>query len=706
PQGGPEQPPGAEGGAPAAAGAGEPPRSGPGAESFEATGRTGDGSLRYDRVRNAFANVAGDVVDGDKYVTVVGGARKRLRTLSPLVEERVRFAYHEPPGFPAARDTLRAQRMLILRGAPGYGKTAMAVRLLQGLSADRPLYHLDDDVDFASLADRMERGDDGIEQGVCFLLDRPADIGNLRGEVYEKVRGALAAADAWMVLTVPGGLADSEVLTGVVDVTEPPDPRDVLAAHLRWRLGEAVRAYLLAQDDVRQLVEELLDGGAACKQAAELADAISEEYEGGTLDPQRIRERRARHAAEDVEIWLEGLRAPAERALALALAVLNGLPEENVATAARALRERLEGEPAYLLAPGPDGRLPRPREPFALPRRARLMRLRARYAAKEDGEPGRALAYKDPAYPRQVIAHAWNEYEVQDELLGWLCDLVDDPAEQVRIYAASALGLLAAESFAYVRDRVLRPWAHSEVPARRMAVAHALSVCAHLPWIRERVEEEVGGWFAGRAAPLGQATAARVHGLSAEPDRALDALGRLTVVDHIAVAVAVGCALTDLVAEDAGLVGRVLGLLHTRASDHRGRPTALLSFLIVAAQLDVDRDEWKTGGVLPKWPALLHLAHQREELRVAFVTLWREALNQAHYSSEAEQVLRNWAALAERDPVLLGMFRMMIGAIAQGDSRSGRILRRCAADWVHPDNLAPLPEAARTVNAQLDLERV
>jgi hypothetical protein len=49
---------------------------------------------------------------------------------------------------------------------------------------------------------------------------------------------------------------------------------------------------------------------------------------------------------------------------------------------------------------------------------------------------------------------------------------------------------------------------------------------------------------------------------------------------------------------------------------------------------------------------------------------------------------------------------LMIGAIAYGDERSGRILRRCADDWTHPDNLAPLPLAAATVHAQLDLEKV
>ncbi|WP_327274419.1 ATP-binding protein [Streptomyces sp. NBC_01224] len=685
---------------------GEPPRSGPGAESFEATGRMGQGSLRHDRVRNAFANVEGDVFGGDKYVLLLGGAQRRLRTISPLLDERVRFAYQEPPGLSAAREALAGRHLLILRGAPGHGKTAMAVRLLQGMGATAK-YHLDSDVDFASLVDLLERGGDSIERGAAFLLDQPSAIAGLRGEVYEKVQGALALAGAWLVMTVSSTeVADSELLTAVVDVTEAPDQRGIVSSHLRWRLGDAVRDRLLADDGIGKLLDELLDGDPACKQAADLAAAITEEWETGQLDPEGIKKRRARQADEDFDIWVESLREPAARTLAIALAVLNGLPQEYIATAARALRERLEDDRPHVLMAGPNGEPPRIKDPFAAPRRTQLTRLRARDIGKENGEPGRALEYKDPSYPRRIIRHAWIQYEIQNELLDWLSALVVDPAEEVRVYAAAALGVIAAESYTYLCDQVFHQWAQSENPLRRDAVAYALQIASRDPWIREQADMLVEGWFADRRRPYAQATAARVYGMGEDPELAVAALARLTVVDRATVAVAVGRSLTDLLAQNTDSAELVLRTLHERSADHRRRPTALLSFLIVAAQVVVGRGESGTDGYMEQWPALLYLAHHREELRAPFIALWRESLNQAEFGEEAQQVLRNWAAVAERDPSLRAMFQLMVGAIAYGDPRTGRILRRCAADWVDPDELAPLPLTTAVVHAQLDLERV
>jgi hypothetical protein len=700
----------------------EPPRSGPGAEAFEATGALGGGSQRHGHMQNAFANVDGDVVSGSKFVYLLGGQRKRLRPLSRLTQERVRFAYVEPANLPAMREMLLKQHLLILRGDPGTGKTAMAVRLLLAATAGRgPVYHLDSDVDVTSLAALLEEGNghgDGIERGVGFLLDRPTDIANLGGTAFAALQGALDNSGAWMVLTVhTTGISDSELLPGVVEVVDVPSPESIVHAHLRRRLGDRTATRLLGRDDIRVLVGEL-DGAPACKHAADLADALCDEYEyqgesaGDELDLGPIRRWRARLEAEEFEIWAENLRDPAIRATALALAVLNGLPRENVARAARSLRERLEGDPrrayTYLLTPSPDGRLLRPRDPFGAPRRTQLPRLRAHAVPKPGDEPGEVLEYIDAAFSAMVIWQAWTEYEVQDEILDWLGELVTDPAEQVRVYAAVALGVIAGDSFVYLRDRLFQRWAHSKNSRHRDAVAYALSVAARDSWVEGQVTSMVDGWYADRAHPLAQATAARVHGLRPAGDGdargadAVAALGRLTVVDNAAVAVAVGRSLTDLLADDRELTPCVLRTLCDRALDHRARPAALLCFLIIAAQLTLPaHDSGIDHATVPEWPALLHLANQRDELREPFVWLWREALSQADYHAEAKQVLRGWAALAERDEKLREMFLRMVYALAHRDPRSHRILERYATDWVHPDSLAPLPQMAESVSTQL-----
>ncbi|MGW8888875.1 hypothetical protein [Streptomyces sp. NPDC055749] len=702
-------------GGPDSGGQPTPTPSGAGPEASEATGQLGQGSMRHGHLQNAFANVQGDVVGGNKYVLVDGG-RKEPRVLSPLIDERVRHAYHEPAEFGAAREALLRQKIIILRGAPGYGKSALAVRLLQG-ACEGPIHHLDSKVALAALADSLESGAGGIESGVGFLLDQPADIGNLSGEVYEKVQGALSHANAWMVLTVASTeVADSELLAGVLDLTEVPDTLAVTRAHVRWRLGARHADRLLARADVNELLGELLAGDPACRQAAELGAVLADDYEAGELDPQRIRESRNRLADEDFEIWVESLPDRSTRCFALALAVLNGLPQENVAQAARTLEQLLDDKSPYLRAPGPDGRLPHVHDPFAQPRRRRLARLRARTVGKQRqagrtvqrdrGEPGDALEYKDPGYPPRVIRHAWNQYGIQTELLEWLTSLVNDPAEQVRIYGAASLGVIAAESYTYVCDHLLHAWAHSEDAKLRDAVAYALSVGCEDAWVKEQAAVLVEAWLVDRTAPMGQATAARVHGMGVLGDRSEEELGRLAVVDHWTVAVAVGRSFTDLLADDHERAERTLRVLRDGAAKHQARPTALLAFLIVCSQLIVDSGEWQTGGVVPAWPALLYLAHTREGMREAYVGLWRDALNHLFLRERAEQVIGDWAAQAEKDVRLRDMFLLMIGAIAYQDPRSGQTLRRFAEGWTDPENLAPLPVVAAAVHARLDLEHV
>ncbi len=284
---------------------------------------------------------------GNKYVFLLGGEPKRLRLLSKLVEERARFAYREPSVFAEAREALHRHRAIILRGAPGRGKTAMAVRLLLGVS-DGAIYHLDSKSDIASLADLLEGGSGervGIEPGAGFLLDQPRDPAALDSEVFGKVQGALEEAGSWLVLTVPGtGVADSDLLTGVVDVHEAPASEDIVRSHMNWRLGEHASQRLLDDAEVKDLLGELASGSVSCKQAADFAESLCDEHETGEPDLDRVRERWARLEVEDFEIWAEGLRDPVLRSTAIALAVLNGLPQENVARASRSLRQRLTGD--------------------------------------------------------------------------------------------------------------------------------------------------------------------------------------------------------------------------------------------------------------------------------------------------------------------------------------------------------------------------
>lgn len=684
---------------------GDDDRVGSGDDASEATGQFGQGTQRHGHLRHASANIGADFVGGDKYVFLLGGRRERLRPVSPLVVERVRFAFEPPPQWEDTRESLRQRRIILLRGAAGYGKTAAAVRLLIG-SGNGPVYHLERSVDFGSLIERLENGfgEAGIMPGTGFLLDKPDDIANLRGELFQNLETALLHAKATMVVTVDATeLADSELLSHVVDVLEPASTHGIVSQYLGWKLGGPAGSKLLAEPAVCALIDGYLETSSSCKAAADLASALYDEYQSGELSVDRVRQRLDRLEAEDFEIWAEGLSDPVLRCFAIALAVLNGLPHEDIAQAARGLLARLDADTGFREADATH--TVRMRDPFAWPRRKLLTRLRAhRPDTGTEDDTADTLEYLDPEYPKLVLRQAWHEYSIQHVLLDWFGDLVRYPSSQVRIYAAMALGSLLPKSLGHVQDRVLRRWSQDKDARLRVAVAYALLAAGASEPLRPQINAMVAAWYADRSRPLAQATAARVHGLcpgDMDPHESVRVLVRLATVDHVKVAVAVGDAFADLVAGDYGLAPTVLTALWGEIDDSRTRPTCLLAFLIVAASLVETSAEDREG-----WPALLYLATIAEPVQRPLLLLWREVLGDASLNREAQQVLRGWAAIAERDPGLRQVLLDLLAGVVHGDVRSAHIVRRCAQDWVDRDDLAPLTVTAEAVHHMLLREGV
>lgn len=670
-------------------------RVGPSAEAAEATGGMGRGSQRYEYVRNAFANVQGDVVGGDKYVLLAGGSQEQLRKLTSLTRNQVADAYEEHPELGEARERLREEFLIVLRGPEGHGKKTMAARLL----LDREvIFDLDRDVDLAKLAERIA-DNGGLTSDVGFILDRPRDLGNL-AEHYESIRGVLAALRAHMVVTATSAEVGDTGLHGVVDVTVQPNLRGVVERNLAVPLGTRGARRALKTQGVSEVLEERFSQECSCAHAAALAKVIAGLYERNELSAERLEARAARIAAEDFEQWAEELESPELCAFAIALGVLNGLPYDDIVRAARLLLRALE-EGGRLAREDGHAVVPRAQEPFALPRR----RLQERLRAETVTQPQDGVAYGDGSYARRVVHYFWSQYQVQDVLLDWLGALVSTGSDQVRAYAGVALGALARESFSYVSAGVLNGWAHSKDARRREAAALALSVAADGS-VAQTVADRAREWYADPSEPLGQATAARVYGLlNGCADEQVAALMRLAIVDRVTVAVAVGQALTDLLARDRNLVEKVLQALLTRVSDHRARAAALLVFLIVAAQWVVDADTWGDDcQAADGWPALLYLANGAEKTRYPFVALWRESLDQPVFRKEAEKVLRSWAEVAEKDSRFRQLFEYMVHALVHGSPRTGAILRECAGAWSSPNELIPLTSTRATVDTVLTKE--
>ncbi|MFI2714183.1 hypothetical protein ACH495_29085 [Micromonospora sp. NPDC018662] len=683
-----------------------------------------DGVRRQRNLRRSSQFViGGDQVGRDKYVVMLGGREPTpLQRLSPMLTNPVRHAFVAPAEWSKMRGACAEKRIVILRGARGMGKTATAIRLLQSPS-DRRIFNLDQNVDLQRLGHWLEldgESENPLPRGAGFLLCEPAGWGATRGWMLQQLHVVLERIDARLVLTVgaDAALADQDLLEFVVDLADPPEHVEVLARHLAWRLratqeradAEALSTRLLADAELLVYTRELFVTGTPLKVAADLALVISQEIDGGTVDVARLRARMADRLTEDFDIWFGGLPDVPSRCLAIALAVLNGLPYEVVVRAARRLAERLDGPPE---GGGNDRQAPW-RDPFGLTRRERERLLRARSRQTNIRSPwgnvqADVLEYVDDGYAQMVLEHVWRQYQIHDELLTWLQDLADDRgSEEVRVWAGTALGLLATYAFEAVFTRVLRPMALDDQRYwLRDVVAYALRVPAGDARWRPLVENVVAALYGNSALPVGQATAARIHGVSLGPldtHAALTALDRLASIDDFRIANGIGDSLADVLLQDEERnAPLVLSRISSWLNDRRRNVAGQYVFLWLAKSLRAEAEAGTVDGPHPSnsWPTLLLLADQHPQLRGALVNMWQAVLNAGTFSNLTEQALIGWAAMAETDHRVRTAFARMLTDVAARSDRTRQLVRRLAAGWRAVDNLQPHPRTAYAVEAAL-----
>ncbi|MFF5846325.1 hypothetical protein [Streptomyces massasporeus] len=683
---------------------------GAGASASEATTRTGQGSLRAGLLREAWTHIGGDHVQGDKIVIHAAGERGViLRTLAAGVVEAARHAFQPPPRWEEIQADAWQRRSIMLRGPRGAGKTTAAVRLLLAAGV-KAWYLLDSVAELTRLTELRQLG-----SGAGLVLDCPRDLGELRGSHLAGLEDLLERAEARLVL-IAGPDADLDPTVGeyLRRVARPEALDAVLAAHLAHRLGEDEAERALALAGVAGLVADLLDDGASCRDAARLAEVLAHEYGAGALDPTRIRTRMDQTGGESPEEWFEGLGDTVLRTQAIALAVLGGLPQEDVALAASSLLDRFRSERGVLATSVEQGPVPLRTDPFARSRRLLADTLRARtVSAVTHGTYGRlpctVAEYRDPGYPPRIIRHVWSDYHIQHELIDWLAELVDSPSQQVRSFAGTTLGLIAAESFDHIATQVFPSWVRHEDrgPLRREAIAYALRVCARDPALRPGVHALVDGWYLSGTWQF-QAAAARAYGLclgGADLDTALHALTRLGTVDHIKVAVAIGDACADLVEEDvAGHAPVVLRAVAEMVHEPSSRACGHLVFLILADALVAEEPD--AAGTPPRSrPTLLQLAARsarESEPRRLLSYLWSEVVRGELFADQAAGVLEGWAARAETDPLLLDdMVRVLVEDVAVPSARAGLLLQRYTSRWTERDRFRPLPRSAAVLSSAL-----
>lgn len=691
---------------------------GSGNAASEATSRPGQGSLRNEYLREAERLEITDGAAGRdrNFFLISGDQRVRLRRLPGRQIDLVTDTFVPPAGFADVRVGFAKNRAVILRGPVGCGKQATAIRLLRDFSQG-PLFQLDSSADLAQLAHLMEtdsKGRDRVEPGAGFLLNQPANFANLYGSVLQTLEEVLDLADARLVLTIDSGASvpDQDLFDYIVPIVAAPSYHSIVERYVRYRLSDHDAELLLARTDLQQFMAVQLETCTSCKWAADFADAIAAESDASDdeegLDLDNLIAWGEERGAEKFDTWFARLGDTRTRSFAVALAVLNGLPYDAVAQAARMLYRAFD-RPPYMVMASADDVQPEGLRPFRVSRREWLQKLSARIAESEtQGMYGHSVTeiveYRNPDYALKVIRWAWSDYEAQDALLTWLGHLADDPSDQVRIFAGLALGRLARWSFDFLCYNLLGPWAHGRASGRREAVAYALRVVAADPRLRANVRALVSGWHASEGRPFAQATAARAWGVAYGPiDRAeaFEQLDRLCAVGDIRVATAIGDSVADLF--DGGtddFVALVLSRLARSIYDPERTGTVQLIFLILADGL-IDREPGTADRDPVPWPFLLRLMTRLPQARESIVALWRYVINEPLFHEEAEQVMTRWAATAEGHAPVLEFLLRLARQLAFGDERSRKILLRYCALWIEPGNLSPLPKASAALQTVL-----
>jgi hypothetical protein len=691
---------------------------GSGEEAADAVSSSGGGFQRRAFVREAERLIVeGDSVGGDKNIYLVGGKeRAKLRPLPARMIEPIQEAFVAPHGYADLRARCATSHTVILRGPAGVGKQGAAIRMLLDLDATQ-LFQLDARLDMTRPADWIEtdlQGRNRIEQGAGFILVQPVSFTSLYGSVLQSLEESLSRAQARLIITTDSAVsvADQDLREYVVDLSSAPDYHEVTAARLRYRVGAEVAEQLLARSDIEEEIGQQLADEPSCTLAAELAEVIAKEADraGGAneFDVGAIKVWRSRRGAENFDIWFADLGDTRTRSFAIALAVLNGHPYDAVAQAARSLYERFD-TPAYMVMASEGEMPPEGQRPFLVPRREWLYRLGARMGEKRVHgpyglSPAETVEFRDEANVVKVMARAFADYQAQDKLLDWLGDLMQDGSEEVRVFAAGALGRLTAQSFDHFSNLLAR-WANSDTRYQRDAVALALGMAVTIdPRLRHNVNLMVTGWYANRDAPQQQATAARVHGTAygtADPIAAFEALNRLTVVNNIQVARAIGDSLADLLAlENNEITARVLAGLAESAQDRERSPAVQFAFLVLAAPLDKEVPTGNPGVPTTSWPLLLYLMTELPEARAPIVALWQHVLNEGTLPEAAEQIMTRWAATSESDPDMRQAFLRTARLIA-GNERSRTILARYAVKWDSRENLQPFPAISTALQTVL-----
>ncbi|MGH3864892.1 MAG: hypothetical protein ACRDQ4_01925 [Pseudonocardiaceae bacterium] len=679
--------------------------------------RQGRKSLGVDRFATkidfrAEAELDGDIVTGEKHVHYTqlvatqhgsGGHYE----FDAQEKDEIRAIFVAPDDFGNLITFAKQRSVVIVRVPAGFGKRVTGFRLLDSVAASS-VFSLNPSASLQWLTK------DAISEGAGYLLVglSQTQANELNRHDLERLDAELKQLDSRLVIAVANEIhfADNGMVDYLTEIRSQPQPEAIVEKHLRWRLttSPGLAETILARPDVVTLITDELGHDPSPRKAARLAHFLAEGAEHPASLVETVLARLSRQAGRDLGDWFQGLPDLHSRSFVAALAVLNGLPNETVAEAARSLYRKLSTVPRGAVETTPG----QPVDHFASSRSARLTKLRARLTTttvqtQHGPIPADVVQFVEAAYPSLVLRHMWQEYDdIQPALMTWLRELGGHPSEEVRIRSGVAVGALTNLAFDFLRSSVLVPWARSEDSRRREVAAVALDAANARPELRTAVRNLVQEW-GGDENPELVATAVRAYGSSVgtdQPDDVFEAFDRLAESEDFTIVEAVCASLAELVETGIEEVAtKALTTTHSWATSRiqLRRVAGNLAFLLMAADLVWSPDALaavNNGGRSGRWPMLLRLADSEPRHHDVIAGMWTTALSTSEVTEVAQQVLDGWALIVEdHEPARLALAAMLRATASTARARNR--VHRHVETWARADTEVRAPKTAAAVLA-------
>lgn len=662
--------------------------------------------MRTVRASGAAAFVGGGHIGVLNITAASGGQDRRGQAPGPVRPEVITELinrYAPVAGYETLVKRLRSSRLLVLRGAPGTGRTTTGLRLLAKLAGN--VARFSPDTDLCKL-----KADD-LEPSSGYLLElnfgsgprppTPAQADALCGYLTER--------ECYLVLVAPYDIRYRDGFEGCIADCPLPDPRTVFDQAIEYK----IRRRPDQEQALRQIAAQAQPNGSAGPQTpSEVLWLIAHlmATPAATYAPADLDLLNGRLAARYVAAWFEplaGLPVTAEgdeairlAVFRIALAVLNESPFDLVAEAAEDLTERVLIARSTRRTPG------RPvfahyREDYVANSRASVVPGSVKFINAT--APASLVAYDDDRLPLAVLNHAWAVHNLRAPLMSWLESLSSDRRPLVYMRAALAIGLLTSWDFSYAFHERIEPWARSKKARRRWIAAVALDEASRNDQVRPVVREMLEAWcekgtFAQRwtgAVALGYDLGLR------DPAKALEELRKLGCWEDGQLAQTASWAVARIFVlggikpvietlghwlDDDRLNVRLLGLVavHRIADMKVGELENHLELTPTGAGA-----RWAQLANRGRWPLLVALADEDPGLLNPLADLVWKLTRSVLAEKATTDTLKRWMRACKKDPACTGPVGRFLALLGDDESDRARLLHLLHS--LRQDRDEPLP---------------